>query len=417
MNKKIKYLDNTTTYKKRVLIVAYALSPVLGSEYRSAWELVKEFSQHHHVTVLFGDSDGLMGHFEHFDRHEFNNEHHFRAIKIHATKSQISLAKIMLKMPWSLAFPLLLKSWHRKAFEIAKSLHEECPFDVAHQLGPIGFRNPGYLWKLDCHTYWGPVGGAQLINTKMIKNKNSLYIFEAMIRNLSVRLQVMSPYIAQATNGFDRISFATIENANYFRKNFNREGPLISDQGLINDTKKTYPKSKVDTLIVTWAGSLTARKNVDALIEVIKNSPSNIHYNILGSGPREADLRSLEKQLPNLNYHGPIPRTEVFEKLRISDVILITSLSEANTAILFEALECDCIPVVPRINGFVSVLNNDVAYLIDQTNFEHTVTQIVEALSTLTNSHTRKKYIQKIRKHKGLLTWRMLSQSHLSQYE
>lgn len=58
----------------------------------------------------------------------------------------------------------------RDAYKLACTLHQENPFDVAHQLGPIGFRNPGYLWKLNCRTIWGPIGGAQFINLRMIKN-------------------------------------------------------------------------------------------------------------------------------------------------------------------------------------------------------------------------------------------------------
>jgi glycosyltransferase involved in cell wall biosynthesis len=403
--------------RKRVLIVAYALSPVLGSEYRSAWELVKQISKHHNVTVVFGDSDSLMGSFEHFDCYAAANEISFRAIKVEASKHQMMLANRMRSMPWALAFPALLRIWHKSAFEIAKRLHDEEPFDVAHQLGPIGFRNPGYLWKLDCHTYWGPIGGAQYINTKMIKNKNNFYFAESIIRNLSVKIQSLSPYIKKAARGFDRVSFATIENADYFAKNYQRTGPIVSDQGLFEVAGATLAKGRGDTISVTWAGSLTPRKNIDLLIDIVKKSTTNVQFNILGGGSREPDICALAAEFPNVNYRGSLPRTEVMQVLAESDAILLTSLSEANTAILFEAIENDCIPIVPRINGFVSVLNDDVAYLIDQGDYEGAISQTLDAFACLADHDTRAKLRSGLQTHKSNLTWEALTAAHLSQYE
>lgn len=406
-----------TLHRKRVLILAYALSPDLGSEYRSAWELVSQISQHHDVTVLFGDSDALMGSFEYFDRHLDQNVITFDAVKVHATKWQVLLAKKMRRMPWALAFPILLHTWHKKAFLVAQKLHQDAPFDIAHQIGPIGFRNPGYLWKLDCHTYWGPIGGAQFINTRMIKNRKSLYFAEAIIRNLSVSLQAFSPYIKNAAKGFDRLSFATIENADYFFKNYQRTGPVVSDQGLFEVSESEHIEGSNATVNVTWAGSLTPRKNVDALIDVIKQSRANVKFNILGGGPRETEIRALAMQFPNVNYCGFLSRSDVMQVLNESHAILLTSLSEANTAILFEAIENNCIPIVPRTNGFVSVLNDEVGYLIDQSDYQSAVLQTVDALHALTDINIRRAMRDKLQCHKRTLTWVALSAAHMSQYE
>lgn len=403
--------------RKRVLILAYALSPVLGSEYRSAWELVSQISKHHDVTVLFGDSDALMGSFECFDSHVDQNPITFNAVKVNAANWQVLLAKKMLRMPWALAFPILLHTWHKKAFLVAQKLHQDEPFDIAHQIGPIGFRNPGYLWKLDCDTYWGPIGGAQFINTAMIKNKKSLYFAEAIVRNLSVSLQAFSPYIKNAAKGFDRLSFATIENADYFFKNYQRTGPVVSDQGLFDVSDSAHIKGSGETVNVTWAGSLTPRKNVDALIDIIKQSRDNVIFNILGGGPREAEIRAIATQFPNVNYCGFLSRSDVMQVLSESHAILLTSLSEANTAILFEAIENNCIPIVPRINGFVSVLNDEVGFLIDQSDYQSAVLQTVDALHALGDIGTQHTMLDKLKFHKRKLTWEALSAAHMSQYE
>ncbi len=403
--------------KKRVLVVAYALSPVLGSEYRSAWELTNLISKSHDVTVLLGDSDGLMGSFKHFDEFVEGHQLPFEAVKISPSSMQIAIAKRMLRMPWALFFPVLLRSWHRKAFKIAKQLHAERNFDVVHQLGPIGFRNPGYVWQLDCHSYWGPIGGAQYVDYRMIRRRFSSYTAEVLFRNLSVRLQALSPYISKAARGFDTVSFATVENAEYFSKHFGRSGPIISDQGLfVESDDAPQPSSASTPLNVAWAGSLTARKNVDLLLDTVRRAPRDITFHVMGAGPYADQLTALAKEHRNLVFHGVVPRTEVMNILNKSDAILLTSLSEANTAILFEGMEHGCIPIAPRINGFVSTLTGEIGFLIDQGNYDISVAQTVEALRSLQNPEIRAQMFSALQKHKPMLSWDALAQAHVAQY-
>lgn len=407
----------TTRSRRRVLVISYALSPVLGSEYRSAWELVRQFSTSYDVTVIFGDSDGLMGEFGHFDAHAATHSLNFTPVKVAPTAGEQWVARLMLRMPWALFFPLLLQRWHRKAFETAKAIHAQVPFDVVHQLGPIGFRNPGYAWRLGCHSYWGPIGGAQFIDQRMIRDKWSAYYAEALFRNLSVYLQGRSGYIASAARGFDRLSFATVENADYFGTRFGRSGPIISDQGLYLSDRATATETPSDgPLRVVWAGSLTPRKNVNALIEIVRNADPDIRFDVVGDGPLRQQLAALARVHLNLTAHGRLPRPQLMEILQAADVILLTSLSEANTAILFEGLENGCIPIVPAINGFVSTLNDEVAILIRQGDPDRAVADTVAAIHTLKDPKIRQRYRVELSRHLETLTWAQLGAAHEASY-
>ena len=54
------------------------------------------------------------------------------------------------------------KKWQWKTYLIAKEICAEVNIDVLHQLNMIGFREPGYLWKLSKENgvpfVWGPIG-------------------------------------------------------------------------------------------------------------------------------------------------------------------------------------------------------------------------------------------------------------------
>ena len=51
--------------------------------------------------------------------------------------------------------------WQPAAYEVARRLHEEIAFDLAHQLTYVAFRVPGHLWKLDIPFVWGPIGALE----------------------------------------------------------------------------------------------------------------------------------------------------------------------------------------------------------------------------------------------------------------
>ena len=51
--------------------------------------------------------------------------------------------------------------WLRDAYQVARVLHQQVQFDLAHQLTWVGFRFPGYLWRLDLPFVWGPIGGLE----------------------------------------------------------------------------------------------------------------------------------------------------------------------------------------------------------------------------------------------------------------
>jgi glycosyltransferase involved in cell wall biosynthesis len=413
-------MNSNTFRSKRVLVLAYSLSPVLGSEYRSAWNIVCQLSHLHKVTVLIGDSDGYLGGFGHVDQYSKNNILGFEIVKVHCGIWLKLFERITKFNCFRLFFPFVLRIWHKKAFRIAQILHQEEAFDVAHQLGPIGFRNPGYIWKLNCYTYWGPIGGAQYINLRSIKRKLSVFYIEALFRNATVSLSPYSRYISKAASNFDALSFATIENQEFFRNKFSRAGRIISDQGLTPGCITSLAesnKSKSALLTVTWAGTLSARKNVDALIDIVKLMPNSVSFNVCGDGPHHSLVSKKIGHHANVKLYGHIERAALDSILKNSDVLLITSVCEANTAILLEGLQNLCIPVVPDAFGFKSLLNNNIAYLVPQLSHEGFVIGCASAISSLASYETRQLITKSITESLDIFSWKEMAAIHASHYK
>src|SRR4029079_11273036 len=68
--------------------------------------------------------------------------------------------ELSVSQKWPLKY-IVYRRWLRRAFGVAKRLHAEIGFDIAHPVTFNGYREPSYLYRLGIPFVWGPVGGAQ----------------------------------------------------------------------------------------------------------------------------------------------------------------------------------------------------------------------------------------------------------------
>ena len=80
------------------------------------------------------------------------------------------------------------------------------------------------------------------------------------------------------------------------------------------------------------------------LLKSLKNlANENFRLLVVGDGPLKHKCITLSNSLgllEKVKFYGKITRVEVLELFKISDVHIITSLSEANTTVLWEAMSC-----------------------------------------------------------------------------
>ena len=70
------------------------------------------------------------------------------------------------KMCWNQGdwrFYYYYRKWQKRALDLSRKIILENEIDLIHQLNMIGFREPGYLWKITDKPYiWGSIGSANL---------------------------------------------------------------------------------------------------------------------------------------------------------------------------------------------------------------------------------------------------------------
>lgn len=221
-------------------------------------------------------------------------------------------------------------------------------FDLIHYVGPIGYREPGYLWKLDLPYVWGPIGGTRNPSFRLLGAVSTFPgLCKLLFRTVANVLQLhFGRRIRLALRRTDVLLTATTENRDNIRRVHRIDSIWLPENGVAGAVvPPDANKFTADTLHFIWIGSIDTRKALiilfDALQFVDTDSPVVVH--VVGDGPlrprmeRYAGRRGVGHLI---RWHGKVPRTEVFELLRRSHLHIISSLSEGNPTTIWEAMSC-----------------------------------------------------------------------------
>lgn len=216
--------------------------------------------------------------------------------------------------------------------------------DVVHYLNPIGFKEPGYLWKLDVPYVWGPI---QTVANRPLPLYPALSLrgkINAVTRFVVHNaLLYFSPRVRKAMKHADAIFTAVPKAHQDIKAIFHRDNIYLPENGII-EMNRTEPieydgESDLRLIII---GSLIERKGVGILLNALRRVENRKwHLDVLGSGPLEGKLKSMAERYGlshNISWLGNLPRFEVFEKLRAAHIHVISSLGEGNPTTLWEAM-------------------------------------------------------------------------------
>lgn len=333
---------------KKVLVLAYIVSPYRGSEYSVAWNFITHMSRSCELTVLFGASGPHMGDTVELERylrqHPLPNAQ-FLPVRPSGLANALNMAN---RKGWlTYTFYLAYRLWHREAYKVAAELVRTQQFDLVHYLGPIGYREPGYLWKLGLPYVWGPIGGAnnlprQLVPALPMAGKVKLTL-RAMVNWFQLRF---SRRVRSALSHADVLLTATTENQEIFRHVLGKESLYLPENGIVGTIALNRAKfSDLERIHLIWIGSIEARKALKILVEALSNCqrPGKFVVHVVGDGPLRSMLETKVCQAgleQSFIWHGQVSRDDVRELLSKSHLHVITSVSEGNPTTIWEAMSC-----------------------------------------------------------------------------
>ena len=177
---------------KKLLISAYAVSPIRGSECAVGWEISTRLAAYFDVTVIMCKTTPSGENFYNEVEAEINRNkvNNIRFIPIAMPQNSVKFTKLHDVGFWP-AYYWGYNCWQKEAYKIAKTLQTTEKFDAVYQLNMIGFREPGYLWKLNIPFFWGPTNGFHSIPFSFLNSfKGKDFLFQTL-KHVSNELQIL----------------------------------------------------------------------------------------------------------------------------------------------------------------------------------------------------------------------------------
>ena len=155
---------------------------------------------------------------------------------------------------------------------------------------------------------------------------------------------------------------------------------------ILNTAFKYSGNTSTTPFVFTTIGRLIDHKRPHKIIEAlakVKNAGYNVKLNVIGDGADREKLENLANELgisDDVIFFGYIPREDVSEYLKKSNVYVHTSIVETFGVVYMEALAAGC-PVVAVKNGACEeIVNNDNGYLVDPDNEEQLVKAMIDVI-------------------------------------
>lgn len=370
----------------KILVSCYACSPYKGSEPGMGWNFVRQMAFNHELHIL------VEGKFrkdleQYFDLHpEERANKHFYFIERQRHK--------LLRKIWPPSYYWFYRKWQQKAYRKALELDKTLDFDLIHQLNMVGYREPGYLWKMNKPLVWGPIGGFNITPWNMLASmglKGFVFYFSRNMMNLWQ--MYTGQRVKKAMQRANALIAATQNEADTISKLYERESTVIPEVGFSGKEIKFAPRDRCKTLKICWCGQFTPRKSLNLLIEAASLVTSDVELHVLGDGECANKWKRMAARIPNLhiNWYGWMERSKGMAIMQGCDVFCITSLSDLTSTVLLEALSYG-LPVIALDHcGFTNVITDECGIKIPIRQKEQVVKDIAMAIDGIAADEERRK--------------------------
>lgn len=348
----------------RILINSYSCCPDLGSEPGMGWNWIVSLAQYCECFVI---SEGEF-------RHQVekwltipNNKNiashlHFYWLPIGGEDNNKSEhIRQMCRNQGDWRFYYFYRLWQKRAAICASEIvaaQEKIskPIQILHHLNMIGFREPGYLWRVSHKTgiplVWGPINAKQGYPMAYVSNaplRLRLFLF---LKNSITRFQLLlSPRVRCMANTSSVIIAASSDAQQSISRYWHKESICINETGSSDVLMQSNLDSEVgslpkDTFDILWCGRLYFGKHLELAIRAVsKTNLSNMVLHVVGGGEDHSYRELADKIGAKVVWYGQIPHSNVQEMMRKMDLLLFTSVFEGTPHVVLEAIS-NRLPVV-----------------------------------------------------------------------
>lgn len=351
----------------RVLVIAYECSPARSHVAGSAWNIITRLTKWHDLWVVTESSVFENEIQEYLDKDQKLAKHLWFTFISHDMAQHGTISRPVVPIKWMLSY----NRWLKKVVAISMKLHKLIKFDLVHHLRTNTFREPGYSWRLPIPFVWGPVGGTTILPWPLMKELNTRNIFLHTCRNIVTILQLhFSPRVRRSAKRASVLIAQTTHDQKRFRKVLRTKPILLHEQACDPRMNVVHQYSGLRPLKIAWVGRCVISKGLHIALKTISDFrlQRRVELHIIGDGPLRKKSEVFAKDL-KINgicrWHGWVESSKVLDIMNSCDVLLFSSLLEATSTAVVQALSIGLPVICLKHCGFGDIIDDTCGITIE----------------------------------------------------
>ena len=356
-----------------IIVNAYAVSPCWGSEPGTGWNWVKSLAGYCRVHVI------TEGEWREEIEKALSSIPHASNLIFH----YLPVDPAIRKMCWNQGdwrFYWHYRKWQKRALQKARGIIEEERIDVIHQLNMIGFREPGFLWKIKGVPFvWGPIGGMENIPVSYLRGAGLKISGFVVLKNFLNRMQSrFSPRVRKAVLRADALLAAVRGVERRIEDIYRKKVILINETGcdVVDERPDGGNRFVQDGMLnILWVGRFIFTKQLGLALRTMAllKERRNVRLHVCGGGSsrEESFYKALAEKLgisDSVVWHGIVPHDDILLKMKSADLFLMTSIMEGTPHVVLESVQC-CLPILCfDVCGMSAIVNESIGDKIACTN-------------------------------------------------
>jgi len=238
--------------------------------------------------------------------------------------------------------------WQWGAFQMARGLNAETPFDLVHHITFVLFRQPSFMGRLGIPFVFGPIGGGEQTPVGLLSTFPLRARLTERLRNLANFFVRFDPILCKSFQQASLIVCTTAETAAKVPIRYRHKCFVCRAVGvdLERNAAITLENSSVRKHAhFVFAGRMLCWKGIHLLLAAfaqVHSAEPDATLTLIGDGSDLNRLQLTAKQLgldsPEVTWLNRVPQPEVLRMLESSAALVFPSLHDSGGFIVLEAL-------------------------------------------------------------------------------
>lgn len=321
----------------KILTSAYSCEPGQGSERGVGWNVVREAARWHEVWVLTRPDESK----EAIEAELADNP----IPTLHFVYFTLPFWQDSLRLGQSGAMQLHYYLWQIQSYFVARRLHKEINFDLAHHVTFVKYSTPSFLSLLPVPFVWGPVGGGESAPAPFWKDFSLRARAYEIARDIARSAGELDPFVSLTARRSTIVQATTKDTARRLQKMGAHTIDIQPESGLSDEEIHSLGQLPLPTdqpLRFISMGRLLHWKGFHLGIQGFAAAKlSSAEYWICGDGPELEALKKLAKNLgigDRVKFWGYLQREQALNKLSQCHVLVHPSLHDSGGWVCPEAM-------------------------------------------------------------------------------